>query len=109
MDATYRVLVRGRFGELDERARASLLDSAADHDLLKAAFTTDGTLTYDRSLLGFAFRYEVVTAGDNAERDARDEAQLRTEATMSDAGYPVRDLRVSATSMSDIPIRRKTR
>lgn len=109
MDDTYRVLVRGRFGDLDERSRAELLADAPAHDVLSAAFTAEGTLTYDRSLLGFTFRYAVSAVGDHAERDARDEAELRAADALTAAGYPFRDLRATATRMADIAGRGRSR
>lgn len=35
----FRVMVRGRFANLDDDTRSALLDDAAAHDVLSAAFT----------------------------------------------------------------------
>ncbi|WP_133116264.1 DUF6204 family protein [Amycolatopsis antarctica] len=109
MEETYRVLVRGRFGELDDAARAELLAAADDHDVISARFTAEGSLTYERSLVGFTFRYTVAASGENAERDARDEALLGAEERLTTAGYPFRDLRADATNMSAVQARRRVR
>ena len=59
---TYRVTVRGRFDGLDDATRARLLSEAAEHDVLVARFTDDGTLTYDQRL--DAFQHRVVVRVD---------------------------------------------
>jgi hypothetical protein len=46
-DQTCRVIVKGRFADLDSARRATLLQSMKDHDFLRSGFTDDGTLTYD--------------------------------------------------------------
>ncbi|MET0420148.1 MAG: DUF6204 family protein, partial [Acidimicrobiia bacterium] len=55
----FRVTVRGRFGALAEPVRARLLTDAAAHDVVKAAFTETGTLTYERTLHSFTFRFRL--------------------------------------------------
>ena len=42
-----RVTVRGRFGELGHEARAYLRANQDQHDVSRAAYTIEGTLTYD--------------------------------------------------------------
>ncbi|WP_091671189.1 DUF6204 family protein [Amycolatopsis marina] len=102
----FRVLVRGRFDAPDQETRAELVAAADDHDLLRAAFTEDGTLTYERSLNGFTFRCTVTASGERAEEDARVEGELKAAEVLDNAGWPYRGLGSSATNMDDIKIRR---
>lgn len=55
---TYRVLVRGRFTDLDDSGRARLLVAAGEHDLLTGGFSDDGALSYDKSLDFFSYRVQ---------------------------------------------------
>ena len=56
-----RVTVRGRFSELSDQAREYLRSNQDEHDVSRAAYTAEGTLTFD-SLIDF-FR-ALRTAGD---------------------------------------------
>ncbi|SHF12820.1 DUF6204 family protein [Streptoalloteichus hindustanus] len=106
---TYRLLVRGRFDQLDEDARARLLAVADDHDSLQAAFTEEGTFTYSRELLSFTFRYLVSVSGEDTDRKAHELAKEKAVAALSEGGYGFRDLRVTGTDMTDVRIRRRGR
>ena len=66
----HRVTVRGRFRDLTPDARAALEADAQAHDVLAAAFTPRGTLTYEPSVDFFTFRYEIRT--DDEERGLRE-------------------------------------
>lgn len=46
----YRVTVRGRFGELTDRARQNLVGAVAEHDIFVSTFTEEGTFTYDERI-----------------------------------------------------------
>ena len=98
----FRVIVRGTFDHLDETVRAELLANAADHDVTRAAFRADGTLTYDTRLVGFSFRYELRDDGDDAESAVVERARALAEASLAamDVGY--RDLRIEAIDMADV-------
>lgn len=61
----YRVIVRGRFDELDQSMRSELLADADTHDAMRAAFSREGTLTYDQRLDFFSFRFEVRVNSDD--------------------------------------------
>ncbi|MET0921135.1 MAG: DUF6204 family protein, partial [Acidimicrobiia bacterium] len=75
----FRVTVRGRFGALAEPVRARLLTDAAAHDVVKAAFTETGTLTYERTLHSFTFRFRLRDDSE-AEADADSRATVMADA-----------------------------
>jgi hypothetical protein len=99
----YRVIVRGFFGELDGPTRAGLLAEADEHEPLAAAFTTAGTLTYDRRLVAFSLRYEMRRADDADDPSAAVSAEALARATdeLRRAGIPYTGLRVQAIDMAD--------
>lgn len=61
-EIVYRVTVRGRFHNLDDRARAQLVRELPEHDIFKSAYSPEGTFTYDEQILFFNLRYEVRTS-----------------------------------------------
>ena len=75
-ERVYRVTVRGRFADLDERAQRHLEAEQANHDIFRSAFTAEGTLTYELATGFFNLRYEIRTAaGEEAAAErARAEA-----------------------------------
>lgn len=102
MAQIYRVIVRGFFGELDAPTRAGLLAEADDHEPLAAAFTTAGTLTYDRRLVAFSLRYEMREADDVDDPATAVSVRARERATdeLRRAGIPHGDLRVQAIDVA---------
>ena len=105
---TYRVIVRGRFDGLDEPTRARLLGEAAQHDLLTAPFTDEGTLTYDRRIDAFQHRVVVrVDEGPGEEDVARTAGELAAVEHLASAGRGYRDRRASATCTDDVKVRRR--
>ena len=108
----FRVIVRGRFGELDETTRERLLADVDDHEAMRAAFTRDGTLTYDRRLDFFSFRYEVrVSVDDGPEpsstpSDATEvafaEAVRRADEHLSVRGLSYRHLEPTGSDLTRI-------
>lgn len=105
---TYRVTVRGVFDGLDGAQRAMLLARSAEHDLFSAAFTEEGTLTYDTSLSAFSHRVVVrVDAGPGEEDDAHTAGRLSAIERLESAGLGHRRLRSSVTCVDDVRIRRR--
>jgi hypothetical protein len=98
----YRVIVRGTFDRLDDTTRSELLATAAEHDVTRAAFSADGTLTYDTRLVAFSFRYELRDDGDDPERAVVDRARVLAESSLVAIGVGSRDLRVEAINMADV-------
>jgi hypothetical protein len=102
----FRVTVSGQFDRLDDTTRADLVAHAADHVVAKAAFTRDGTFTYELPLTSFSYRYEVRVDG-GADHDAPIEvASARAEAAalgdLDARGITARRLRVQPTDMADV-------
>jgi Family of unknown function (DUF6204) len=107
-DRTYRVTVRGRFDGLDDPTRARLRGEAAEHDVLVATFTDEGTLTYDQRLDAFQHRLVVrVEEGTGEEDVARTAGELAATEYLEAAGLGYRNLRSTATCMDDVKVRRR--
>jgi anti-sigma regulatory factor (Ser/Thr protein kinase) len=107
-ERTYRVVVRGRFDGLDEATRARLRSEAAEHDLLTAHFTDEGTLTYDQRIDAFQHRVVVrVDEGPGEEDVARTAGELAAMEYLEAGGLGFGPLRSSATSVDDIKVRRR--
>ncbi|MER7489117.1 DUF6204 family protein [Streptomyces sp. NPDC126497] len=107
-DRTYRVIVRGRFADLDETQRAALIENAAEHDLLNATLTDEGTLVYDLPPRNFTYRCVI------RQREADDAAAVqracdRAAAALANRGIRHSTLRGTATSLDDMKIRRPRR
>ena len=103
----YRVTVRGQFDRLTDEQRRQLLDDADAHDTVTAGrFTEDGTVTYQRDLVGFTFRYIVQAAAPAGEADAATEGKLRAIEWLEQAGWPYRRLSTVAAPVPE-PRRRK--
>jgi hypothetical protein len=98
----YRVLVRGRFDELDPNVRAALVAGAADHDVVLAEFTTTGTLTYEPAVTFFTFRVEVRASGDDPAAAATAAAKAKAVEYLSTRSIGYRDLSVLAADMADV-------
>ena len=95
--STYRVTVRGRFHELDDRARGYLQTHRAEHDIFLSGFTPEGTLTYDDRLDFFNLRYEVRLTGDDAT------PRRAAEVAEAEAGAFLRTLRLGYRNLhSDV-------
>lgn len=108
----YRIIVRGRFGPLSADRKAALLADAPAHDALRAQFTADGTLTYDRALAFFAFRYQVDVEGESADAcdaEAPVIGELRALEDLERLGLTARDgkLTVSVTCLSEMRTERR--
>ncbi|WP_354644391.1 DUF6204 family protein [Kitasatospora camelliae] len=97
----FRITVRGVFDGLDAEQRAELLARAADHDVLRAAFTSEGQLTYDiAARTAFTFRF--ADSGE-AEEDilaATARAEAAAEQWLVERGYGFRNLRSQAEDLS---------
>ena len=107
-ERTYRVTVRGRFDGLDDPTRARLLIEAAAHDVLVARFTDEGTLTYDQRLDAFQHRVVVrVDEGPGEEDVALTAGELAAVEYLDAAGLGYGRLRVSATCVDDVKVRRR--
>ncbi|NED14124.1 DUF6204 family protein [Streptomyces sp. SID9124] len=106
---TYRVIVRGTFQELTDAARERLLAEVEEHGLAAMQFTEEGSLTYDRVLKHFSFRYVVVSDAGDGEEMASAIAEDRAQTTLREAGYGHGELRSTATDMDTMKINYKGR
>jgi hypothetical protein len=96
----YRVIVRGRFGELDDGTRERLRSELDEHDVLNTArFTKEGTLTYERPLRNFTMRFEVREPDQDA---AFAEAERRTVEHLDRAALPHTIDRVVGSDMASV-------
>lgn len=105
----YQVIVRGTFETLDDSQRQHLLDHAAEHELLTARFTEEGTVTYELPPRTFTFRC-LIPAGTAEEEDtvlARAEEQAA--AAVRGLGVEGRDLKSVSTDLESIKIRPRRR
>ncbi|HEX6354609.1 DUF6204 family protein [Actinophytocola sp.] len=106
---TYRVLVRGRFTDLDTAGRARLLAAADEHDMLDSGFSEEGVLSYDRALAFFSFRVELRAEVEKTDRAVCDRGLALAARAVEAFGVDFRDLRASATDRDLIKVRRPTR
>ncbi|MET8910980.1 DUF6204 family protein [Micromonospora sp. NPDC004551] len=104
---TYQVIVRGKFAPLDDEQRATLLAMADEHDVFRAKFTEEGTVTYERSLLAFTFRCVVPATEEDEEAVVIDRAEALAAAAVRGLGANYRDLKSVSTDLDNIKIRRR--
>jgi len=103
---TYRVLVRGRFTDLDEPGRVRLRAAAGQHDMLNAGFSEEGGLSYDSALDFFSFRVQLRAKVEATDRAVCDQGLAMAAHAVEELGVDFRDMRASATDMDLIKIRR---
>src|SRR5699024_6279871 len=105
MTRSYRVTVRGRFGDLTNDQRADLLQHV---DALHLGFSEEPKIHYDRNLQNFTYRLEIAVDNDipaDADVEAEMEAEERVTTDLDQRGLPYRKVTVAgATSMDDMKI-----
>ncbi|MEU2246615.1 DUF6204 family protein [Streptomyces sp. NPDC019224] len=106
---TYRVIVRGTWQDLTDAARERLLAGVEEHGLAAMQFTEEGSLTYDRVLKHFSFRYVVVSDAEDGEEMAGAIAEDRAQTALREAGYGHGGLRSTVTDMDTMKINYKRR
>ncbi|MFF0888420.1 DUF6204 family protein [Streptomyces sp. NPDC003456] len=107
---TFRVTVRGVFDGLSDEQRAALLERAAEHDMLRAAFTPEGHLSYDVAARP-AFTFRFLDSGE-AEEDileAAERAENAARAWLEERGYGYKNLRSAAEDLSQAPLGKRQR
>ncbi|MFF4733401.1 DUF6204 family protein [Streptomyces mirabilis] len=107
---TFRVIVRGVFDGLGAEQRAELLARASEHDVLRAAFTPEGHLSYDLSARP-AFTFRFLDSGE-AEEDileATERAETAAQAWLTERGYGYKNLRSKAEDLSQAPLGKRQR
>ncbi|MCX6519288.1 MAG: DUF6204 family protein [Actinobacteria bacterium] len=98
-ERVHRVTVRGRFRDLDERARQYLVRAQPEHDIFVSAYTPEGTFTYDDRIQFFNLRYEVRAASAD---DAAVTGEVEAEAFLRTMGFGHGDLKVDVVDVSAI-------
>ncbi|MET8580115.1 DUF6204 family protein [Streptomyces collinus] len=107
---TFRITVRGVFDGLSEAHRADLLADAAQHDMLRAAFTPEGHLSYDIAARpAFAFRFSDTGEEEEDILEATERAEEAAKAWLTERGYGFKKLRSSAEDLSQAPLGKRQR
>ncbi|MDQ0982731.1 DUF6204 family protein [Streptomyces sp. V2I9] len=107
---TFRVIVRGVFDGLDPEQRAELLARAGEHDVLRAAFTAEGNLTYDLAArAAFTFRFLDTGEAEEDILEATERAESAAKAWLTERGYGHKNLRSTADDLSRAPLGKRQR
>ena len=109
-ERAFRVKVRGIFDQLSPEQRTELLSHAAEHDILNAAFTAEGRLSYDLAARPF-FTFRFLESGTEAEDigPATDRALAAATAWLTGRGYGYRDLKAEAEDLSQAALSKRQR
>ena len=106
---TYQVITHGKFAALTDEQRALLIAQAGDHDLFKARFTEEGTVTYEPTLRTFTFRCLIPATEEDTEALVLGKAEELAADAVRKLGGSYRDLRSVSTDLSSIKVKRKGR
>ncbi|WP_328535852.1 DUF6204 family protein [Streptomyces sp. NBC_00344] len=106
---TYRVIVRGTWERLTDVSRTRLLSEVDDHGLTQMQFTEQGSLTYDRTLKHFSYRYVVVSGAEDGDEMAGAIAEDRASTELARLGHGFGALRSTVTDLDTMKINRKGR
>lgn len=109
-ERTFRIKIRGVFDQLSPEQRTELLDRAAQHDVLNAAFTKAGSLAYDIAARPF-FTFRFLESGETAEdaAPATERALTAARAWLEERGYGYRDLKADAEDLAEAPLGKRRR
>ncbi|MFV5998367.1 DUF6204 family protein [Streptomyces sp. NPDC056231] len=107
---TFRITVRGVFDGLSTDQHAELLARAAEHDVLRAAFTPEGHLSYDLTARS-AFTFRFLDSGEEEEDilEASERAEAAAKAWLTERGYGYKNLRSQAEDLSQAPLSKRQR
>ena len=107
---TIRVTVRGAFAGLTAEQRADLLSRAAEHDVASAAFTPEGSLTYDIAARPFfTFRFADTVEQEQDIPAAVTRAETAAAAHLTGRGLGFKNLTSQAVDMSQVPLGKRGR
>lgn len=107
---TFRITVRGVFDHLDDDQRAELLARAAEHDVLQAAFTAEGHLSYDiAARSAFTFRFQDSGQTEEDILAATERAEAAAEAWLTERGYGFKNLKSQAQDLSQAALGKRQR
>ncbi|MFJ7247524.1 DUF6204 family protein [Kitasatospora sp. NPDC098652] len=107
---TFRIMVRGVFDGLSEEQRAELLAAAPEHDVLHAAFTREGHLSYDLTArTAFTFRFLDEGEAEEDILEATERAEQAAQSWLTARGYGFKNLRSQAEDLSQAPLGKRRR
>lgn len=107
---TFRITIRGTFDALTDDQRAELLAAAPQHDMLYAAFTAEGHLTYDIAARpSFTFRFLDSGEAEEDILDATARAELAAESWLTERGYGFKHLKSRAEDLTLAPLSKRQR
>ncbi|MBA2811192.1 hypothetical protein E0500_028265 [Streptomyces sp. KM273126] len=107
---TFRITVRGVFDGLSADQRAELLARAAEHDVLRAAFTPEGHLSYDLAARSaFTFRFQDSGEEEEDILEASERAEEAAKTWLTERGYGYKNLRSQAEDLSQAPLGKRQR
>ncbi|MFI5494035.1 DUF6204 family protein [Actinoplanes sp. NPDC051859] len=107
---TIRVTVRGAFHALTPEQRDALLADAAAHDVAYAAFTADGTMTYDIAARPFfTFRYAATVEQESDIPAVTARAEAAAQQWLGSRGYDFRNLTSQTVDLSLTPLGKRGR
>ena len=106
---TIRVTVRGAFDALSAEQRGELQSRAAEHDVAYAAYTAEGSLTYDPARPFFTFRVADTVESEQDIPAAVARAEAAAAAYLSERGYGFKNLSSQAVDMSQVPLGKRGR
>lgn len=102
---TFRITVRGAFTGLSDEQRAELLAEAAEHDILQAAYTREGHLSYDLAARpAFTFRFQESGEDEEDILLATERAEDAAGAWLDRRGYGYKNLKSQAEDLSQAPL-----
>ncbi|MBV2155468.1 DUF6204 family protein [Kitasatospora sp. SUK 42] len=107
---TFRIMVRGVFDGLTDAQRAELLAAAPQHDVLHAAFTHEGHLSYDlNARAAFTFRFLDQGEAEEDILEATERAEQAAQAWLTERGYGHKNFRSQAEDLSQAPLGKRQR
>ncbi|MEV8503743.1 DUF6204 family protein [Actinoplanes sp. NPDC051475] len=107
---TIRVTVRGAFDALTDAQRTALLDDAARHDVAYAAFTAEGSMTYDIAARPFfTFRYAETVDDERDIPAVTARGQAAAVRWLTCHGYAHKNLTAQAVDLSQTPLGKRGR
>ncbi|MET1074338.1 MAG: DUF6204 family protein [Umezawaea sp.] len=104
---TYRILVRGRFTDLDDAGRERLRAEVDRHSLLSNGFSDEGALAYDKTLDFFSYRVQLRAEVRENDRAVCDRGLAMAGLAVDALGVDYRDMRATATDMDLVKIRQR--
>lgn len=105
---SFRITVRGSFQALTAEQRAELLADAADHDILTAAFTAEGHLSYDIAARpAFTFRFQDSGVDEEDILAATERAETAARAWLDGRGYGYKGLKSQAEDLSQAALSKR--